>query len=149
MTDEPEIEPAGKRCLSDSAFAVTLRTDHAWPTSVTSVSPTTTRSDGRTPTLPAACVHQVIIRPQDSRLPSWETTGSRPAALSTKSAALVIARSSASAQSAAGATGPSEMKNSRHKPSSRTTPLPHAGWSGRDMRRATTGTPSDTRPNAT
>ena len=69
MADEPEVEPARERRLCRRASPSTLRTDHAWPASVTSVSPTTTRSDGRTPTLPAACDHQVIIRTHERRLP--------------------------------------------------------------------------------
>ena len=90
--------------------------DQLWPASVTSVNKTTTRSDCNTPTLPAALSHHDAITAHEKRLPTCDRAGRRPAALSMKSAALVIARSSASAHSAAGATGPSERKNKQAEP---------------------------------
>ncbi len=113
---------------------------------MTSVSPTSTVSDEITPTLPAARSHQTSRITHENTLPTCETIGSRPAALSTKRPAFMIASSSASAQIAAGAMDPFERNNNRPRLAINTAPLPHAGVSGRDPRRAIMGTASETTP---
>src|SRR5262245_16675861 len=121
----PRYKPLTK--VGFEAEAPALRTDHACPNSVINANPTTTVSDGNTPTLPAARDHQFISTSHEQTLPICETIGRLPAALSTNKPALAIASNSASDHNAAGASGPVDKNSSKPRLASSTAPLPHAG----------------------
>ena len=114
---------------------------HAWPPSVISVRPTSTSSEGSTPTAAAALSHHTARTIHERTAPIADSSGMAPAALSMKSPASTIANSSARPQSEAAACGPAARNNSSVRLAMRRAPPPQRGDISFHLRRHASGTP--------